>query len=170
MGSDDEKAKKSATSSKPRPTDDSEFGMDEDMPEADNDEEMDDKEGSGSSEEGEDDDEEGEDEGEEDNQIQITASDDDEENDLNEDALSNLQTFVSNLETTVPTSQKRKASADEDAAAAPAPKRRTTIREKTEAGVEDEFRIDSSGELLFSLLSYLYLDTNHQYNNIQARN
>lgn len=151
MGSDDEKQKLSA-SSKPQSTDDSGFGMVEDLhEEEDAEEEMAVDEDAGSSED--DEDEEGEDDEEEDDAepIQITASDD-EDNDLNEDALSNLQTFVSSLDTVTP--QKRKAQGDGDAAA-PAPKRRTTIREKTEAGVEDEFRIDTSGTQPNSLLSFI---------------
>jgi U3 small nucleolar RNA-associated protein 14 len=86
---------------------------------------------------GEEDEEEDGDDGEE-NEMHIAASD---EEGQGEDALDDLQNFVSNLDTTAP--QKRKATDDTDET--PRERKRRVIREKTETGAEDEFRIDSSG-------------------------
>ncbi|TEB18561.1 Utp14-domain-containing protein [Coprinellus micaceus] len=89
---------------------------------------------------GEEDEEEDSDDGEE-NEMHIAASD---EEGQGEDALDDLQNFVSNLDTTAP--QKRKATDDTDET--PRERKRRVIREKTETGAEDEFRIDSSGSKL----------------------
>ncbi|KAF5332696.1 hypothetical protein D9611_005277 [Ephemerocybe angulata] len=130
MGSDDEAAKKAAATSEQPSSSRPDASEDED-------EDMEDDE-----EISEDDEEDDEDVEDDEDDAHIAASD---EEDLGEDALDNLQSFVSGLDTTSQT-QKRKA-ADDSEEPARARKRRI-IREKTETGVEDEFRIDSSGSKL----------------------
>ena len=95
------------------------------------DEEMNDISGSDRSEE---------DDEEEEEVIQIDASDDDE---ADNEALENLQSFVSGLDTAA---KKRKAAEDETEGEPQKARKRRIIREKNEVGAEDEFRIDSSSE------------------------
>lgn len=134
MPSDDEKSKKPSPEPTPRG---------DDSPAEQDDESEEDQDMAG------DDDSES---SEEDEEMNITASD---EEDQGEGALDNLQNFVSNLDTTA--SQKRKAADDADEI--PRERKRRIIREKTETGAEDEFRIDSSGMYcvymkLFRLMSH----------------
>ncbi|KAJ3807425.1 Utp14-domain-containing protein [Lentinula aff. lateritia] len=89
-----------------------------------------------------------EDEVEEDDRISISLSEAEDEAD---GALDDLQTFISSLDPTSSGSRKRKADGEE-----PDPSRkRRVIKERTEAGVESEFRTQSAGLSLNDLLSPL---------------
>ncbi|PPQ66047.1 hypothetical protein CVT24_000229 [Panaeolus cyanescens] len=94
---------------------------------------------------GSDDEEESEDEDEdnEDDEILLTPSDDE----VMPDALDQLQDFISGLDVT---SKKRKATDDPSTTATEGDKRsskRRLVKEKTEAGQEDEFRAHSTAKL-----------------------
>jgi U3 small nucleolar RNA-associated protein 14 len=90
----------------------------------------------------------------EDDAIIISASDDDE--DPSPEALTSLETFISTLDP----SKKRKAPADEegipfDADAPPRTQKRRIIKERTEAGLENEFGAQASGKrFVYALFLY----------------
>jgi U3 small nucleolar RNA-associated protein 14 len=95
-------------------------------------------------------DEEDDEEPSEDEDLRITASDD--ENDPAAGDLDNLQSFVESLDTK---SQKRKA----DDEGQPVQKRkRRMIREITETGAEDEFRVTTSGGTSMFLCSSHWIE------------
>lgn len=86
--------------------------------------------------------------GTEDEQMAFAPSDEEEAR----GALDQLQSFVSNLDVSA---KKRKAS-DDGRAVEPAserPRKRRLLQETTEAGDENEFRVQSSGKFLYSIPS-----------------
>ncbi|KAJ3882859.1 Utp14-domain-containing protein [Lentinula edodes] len=88
------------------------------------------------------------DEAEEDDRISISLSEAEDEAD---GALDDLQTFISSLNPTSSGSRKRKADGEEPEHS----RKRRIIKERTEAGVESEFRTQSAGLSLNDLLSPL---------------
>ncbi|KAJ3861098.1 Utp14-domain-containing protein [Lentinula novae-zelandiae] len=86
-----------------------------------------------------------EDEAEEDDRISISLSEAEDEAD---GALDDLQTFISSLDPTSSGSRKRKADGEEPEHS----RKRRVIKERTEAGVESEFRTQSAGLSLNDLL------------------
>jgi U3 small nucleolar RNA-associated protein 14 len=66
-------------------------------------------------------------------------------------ALDDLQTFISSLDPTSSSTKKRKASGEEPEQ----PKKRRTIKERTEAGTESEFRTQSAGNVIHNLFPTL---------------
>ncbi len=94
----------------------------------------------GENTEGRDTDEEEEEE-ESDEEDPFTPSDEDE---AVPEALENLQNFISTLDTS---SKKRKSSAEEPPVDAP-PRKRRILKERTEAGEENEFRTHGAGNIL----------------------
>ncbi|KAJ3885140.1 Utp14-domain-containing protein [Lentinula edodes] len=100
-------------------------------------------------EEDEEDEKEVDDEGEGDeDRISISLSEAEDEAD---GALDDLQTFISSLDPTSSGSRKRKADGEEPEHS----RKRRVIKERTEAGVESEFRTQSAGLSLNDLLSPL---------------
>lgn len=93
-----------------------------------------------SRDEGEVEDEDEESDGDEQGSDTMIGYDSDVE-DPSPEALASLENFISTLDP----SRKRKASAEETAEA-PVPRKRRTIKERTEAGGENEFAAKSSGE------------------------
>lgn len=86
--------------------------------------------------------EDGEDEDEDDEQLAFSPSDSE---DAAPEALDELQNFISTLD---PSTKKRKAPTDNEAPASSTQSRklrRLTIKERTEAGAENEFRTQTSG-------------------------
>ncbi|PFH47591.1 hypothetical protein AMATHDRAFT_181790 [Amanita thiersii Skay4041] len=100
-----------------------------------------------SDEEDEDEDEEDEDAESEDDQLNFAPSEDDE--DEPDEALQELETFITSLD---PSDKKRKTPSDSDATTpredGPKRKKRQVIKERTEAGTENEFRAQSAGSKL----------------------
>jgi U3 small nucleolar RNA-associated protein 14 len=103
-------------------------------------------------------DESEEDESEEesdDDKFRLSPSDSE---DVAPEALDELQNFISKLD---PSAKKRKAPADSEGTQAldqSRKQRRVTIKERTEAGAENEFRAQTSGALRY--FSLLILDSN----------
>ncbi|KAJ3901115.1 Utp14-domain-containing protein [Lentinula edodes] len=89
-----------------------------------------------------------EDEVDEDDRISISLSEAEDEAD---GTLDDLQTFISSLDPTSSGSRKRKADGEEPEHS----RKRRVIKERTEAGVESEFRTQSAGLSLNDLLSPL---------------
>lgn len=85
-----------------------------------------------------------EDEAEEDDRISISLSEAEDEAD---GALDDLQTFISSLDPTSSGSRKRKADGEEPEHS----RKRRVIKERTEAGVESEFRTQSAGNICSKL-------------------
>ncbi|KAG6901574.1 hypothetical protein C0995_010342 [Termitomyces sp. Mi166 len=137
-GSDNETVTKSserngAARSRPNDTDE-----DEDQPSGREEEETDDEMEEGDSEE---------DVSEEEEQRAFSPSDNE---DIEPDALDDLQNFISTLDTT---GKKRKVSdADDTSAGAERirKQRRVILKERTEAGAENEFRVQTSGMYLLT--------------------
>lgn len=86
---------------------------------------------------------------EEDDRISISLSDAEDEA---VGALDDLQTFISSLDPASSSTKKRKASGDEP----DQPKKRRTIKERTEAGTESEFRTQSAGNVNPKLFPTIY--------------
>ncbi|KAF9055750.1 Utp14 protein-domain-containing protein [Panaeolus papilionaceus] len=138
MGSDDEKEKTTLRASSPKQ---STRDSDEDSAPAHSDDEKSRDEDEGDSEIEDDEGEEGDED--EDDEMLLTPSDDE----LMPDALDQLQNFVSGLDVT---SKKRKAADDPSSTTKDGEQRSTKrrlVKEKTEAGHEDEFRAHSAAKL-----------------------
>lgn len=99
-------------------------------------------------------DEDGEDEDDDAENDASADSEDDEPMDTSPEALNNLQNFISALD---PAGKKRKAPTDETSTV---PRKRRLIKERTEAGAENEFRAQSSGSSMCNDKPACSLDTN----------
>lgn len=90
--------------------------------------------------------------GDDDEQIDFAPSDDEEA----PEAIERLHDFVSNLE--VATKKRKAANDDDEHSASNTTRKRRLLQEKTEAGDENEFRVQSRG-ILLPTITFLYLHT-----------